>query len=381
MTMQAPSMNMPSACHPSQKGAKRQSMELPIWARNRSGHRYSMQNTVLSAQANVKVHEASQKSGTGWSEGDKRAPQVCAKTVGGPRTSRPSHRKTRSSEVNDITGFWSTRVSDQKRSLGIRDSTQAERATREPTQIERNGAVSTNINSSPSEFSRSKAEATSKPGTAPDRPATAPAGLPSTSSSVKPTLKRKATIPPPTPPKDWRPKSTDNKKIAVQTGPRANKPKVHKVHDSAPRTSTIPPSRSVPTLSSSPLVPFPTNQVTPKGSLPTLQPPPRLPKDETSPRSPKRFLPISLSMFVPSRVRKLSAPTLPFSRDAPKSVQPPTGQADMSEQKKIDLETRRRTGLDHIVIAVGHENHTYSQHAQASDVLVVLEHLRKLRKT
>lgn len=288
-----------------------------------------------------------------------------------PKVSR--HKASRSIEADDITGFWSRRLTAQKRTVALKPPVAADN-----TQSFRSRT-----------FSSSAINMSSTTQSPPPNLVSAPKASPalvsdsSSTTSIPPlnrTLRRKATLGPPPPPKDRHTLrtrgSTSKSNIRPATSPQV----------SAPRKSKSAPLQS---LVSAPNPISPENgslrpSSSPKDSLPFPSTQADVSRDDKY-RSAKLFPPITFGRIVSSITRRSpSAPTtpsLPVSTDQDRSRSETSlnQQSEKAMEEKVDRDRRRKTGLEQIVVDAGRDKHTYTKESETEEVLRVLEQLRKLR--
>lgn len=286
---------------------------------------------------------------------------------GSPKVSR--HKATRSIEADDITGFWSRRLTAQKRTVAVKPA---------PANDPQSFRVRTFSSTVPSPSSPSASP--SKVLSVPDLSST------TTPPPLTGTLRRKPTMGPPPPPKDrhtLRTRASGSKgNVRPATSPQVNVPRKSRsapLQNSASVSTLLPPQIGTPRPSSSS-----------KDSLPFPSAHTEGGKDEKS-RSAKLFPPITFSKIVSSITRRSpSAPTTPVAF----SITPSTPRANQERsasdaslnqqpekalQEKVDRDRRRKTGLEQIVVDAGRDKHTYTKESETEEVQRILEQLRKLR--
>lgn len=283
------------------------------------------------------------------------------------------HKATRSIEADDITGFWSRRLTAQKRTVAVK-----------PPPAE-----------SPQSFRVRTFSSSAMLSTVPSLPSqsTSPSKVLSVtdlSSATSPpplnrTLRRKPTMGPPPPPKDrhtLRTRASGSKgNVRPATSPQVSVPRKSR---SAPLQNIT----SVPTL-----LPSQSGNLRPSSSSKDTLPFPSTHadgKDEKG-RTAKLFPPITFSKIVSSITRRSpSAPTTPVAfsitpstpsagQERSASDTSLTQQSEKALQEKLDRDKRRKTGLEQIVVDAGRDKHTYTKESETEEVLRILEQLRKMR--
>ena len=354
---------------------KRQSFDFQaLTSRNKAnqGHRFSQQLPASSDRFRVSETNSPKASIDLSVKGNDTAVRVELLQESGEVIEKGTgkvsrHKFTRSIETDDITGFWSRRLTAQKRNLAVKQATLPEpKSFRERT------------------FSSTAALSATQPAMC--HLATALTTNSSSSPASPPmhrTLRRKPTMGPPPPPKDrhtLRMRGNASKgDVRPATSPQVAVPRKSRsapLQNSSSDSALVTPQKGTvhPSSSSRDSLPFPSTQ-NESGK-------------EDKGRSAKLFPPITFGKIVSSMTRRsTSVPTtpvgLPVAPSSPSANQHrsafDTSLGQQSVQEKSDRDRRRKTGLEQIVVDAGRDKQTYTRESETEEVQRILEQLRKLK--